>query len=234
MNIPLVSIIIPVLNAERYLAEAIDSVLSQTYERYEIIVVGGQSTDNTEKIAKSYKQVRYIHQTGKGIWDAFNEGIDGSGGEFVAFLSADDLWAPNKLSLQVDYLLRHPEIQYTITRVKFFLSPGYPIPPNFKPELLSGDYAIRLLESLVARKSLFDDEIGKFNSQLTLAADIHWFARLKDRNIPMGVISEVLIYKRIHDENLSLSNLRGHQEILLKILKESIKRQRCQDDKRIH
>ncbi len=233
MNNPLVSIIIPVLNAELYLAEAIASVLSQTYSPLEIIVVGGLSTDNTEKIAKSYQQVRYIHQTGKGIWNAFNEGIDAARGELIAFLSADDLWAPNKLSFQVDYLLRHPEIQYTITRVKFVLLPGYTMPPNFKPELLSGDYGIRLLESLVVRKSLFD-QIGKFNSQLTFAADTDWFARIKDRNISMGIISEVLLYKRIHDSNLSLSNVRGHQEILLKILRESFQRQRYQDDKRIH
>ncbi|MCU0517011.1 MAG: glycosyltransferase [Oscillatoria sp. Prado101] len=69
MEKPLVSVIIAVKNGERFLAEAIESVLSQTYEPYEIIAVDGQSTDSTEKVAKSYKQVRYIRQTGQGVAD---------------------------------------------------------------------------------------------------------------------------------------------------------------------
>lgn len=120
MEKPLVSVIMAVKNGERFLAEAIESVLSQTYEPYEIIVVDGQSTDRTEKIAKSYKPVRYIRQTGKGVADAYNVGIDAARGEFVAFLSHDDLWAPNKLSVQVDYLIGQPEIQYTVAKAKFF------------------------------------------------------------------------------------------------------------------
>ncbi|MCU0517013.1 MAG: glycosyltransferase [Oscillatoria sp. Prado101] len=225
MEKPLVSVIMVVKNGERFLAEAIESILSQTYEPYEIIVVDGQSTDSTEKIAKSYKPVRYIRQTGQGVADAYNVGIDAARGEFVAFLSHDDLWAPNKLSVQVDYLLSQPEIQYTVAKAKFFLEEGYSIPPGFKPELLEGDRVSRIMETLVARKTLFE-KIGQFNPNLRTAEDVDWFARAKDKNILMAVIPEVLLYKRIHDANISLSDIKLNNDLLLNILKQSIDRQR--------
>ncbi|WP_017718246.1 glycosyltransferase [Kamptonema formosum] len=225
MEKPLVSVIMAVKNGERFLAEAIESVLSQTYEPYEIIVVDGQSTDSTEKIAKSYKPVRYIRQTGQGVADAYNAGIDAARGEFVAFLSHDDLWAPNKLSVQVDYLISHPEIQYTVAKAKFFLEEGYSIPPGFKPELLEGEPICRTMETLVVRKTLFE-EIGKLNPEFSPADDVDWFARAKDRKIPMAVIPEVLLSKRIHDANTSLSDQKLNNQLLLRILKQSIERQR--------
>jgi glycosyltransferase involved in cell wall biosynthesis len=216
-----------VKNGERYLAQAIDSVISQTYQPDEIIVVDGQSTDNTEKIATSYPQVRYIRQTGQGVADAYNLGIDEARGELISFLSHDDLWTPNKLSVQVDYLMRHPEIQYTVCKVKFFLQEGYSIPPGFKTELLQGEYVCRIMETLVARKNLFQ-EIGKFNPDFSRAEDVDWYARAKDRNIPMAMMPEVLLHKRVHDANTSLSDLQLNNQLLLKILKESMARQRQQ------
>lgn len=226
MNTPLVSVIIAVKNGEPRLAEAIESVLAQTYEPYEIIVVDGQSTDNTGKIARAYKQVRYVCQTGQGIADAYNVGIDAAQGEFVAFLSHDDLWTPNKLSVQVDYLLLHPEIQYTIARVKFFLEQGHLIPPGFRPELFEGDHVAHIMETLVVRKSLFDS-LGKFNPDFTVAEDVDWFARANDRNVPMAIIPKVLLHKRIHDTNLSLNSLVNNHN-LLKLLRKSIGRKRNQ------
>jgi glycosyltransferase involved in cell wall biosynthesis len=99
MNKPLVIIIIPVKNSERFLASAIKSVLEQDYRPIEIIVVGGQSTDGTAQIAKSFKGVRYIYQSGDpGLAHARNLGINLAKGEFIAIISHDDQWAPNKVS----------------------------------------------------------------------------------------------------------------------------------------
>jgi glycosyltransferase involved in cell wall biosynthesis len=72
VNKPLVSVIIAVKNGERFLASAINSVLEQDYQPFEIIVVGGQSVDNTAKIAQSFESVRYVLQAGQGIADAYN------------------------------------------------------------------------------------------------------------------------------------------------------------------
>jgi glycosyltransferase involved in cell wall biosynthesis len=131
---PLVSVIVAVKNGERFLASAINSVLlEQDYRPIEMIVVDGQSTDRTAQIAQSFAQVRYIHQVNKGVFDAYNVGIDAAKGELVAFLSRDDLWTPDKLSVQVSYLMDHPKIQYTIAKAKFFLEPGHSPPSGLWP-----------------------------------------------------------------------------------------------------
>ena len=226
MNHPLVSVIIVVKNGERYLARAIESILSQTYDHYEIIVVDGQSTDNTEKIAKSYTKVRYLLQTDKGIANAYNIGIEAAKGELIAFLSHDDTWTSNKLSTQVNYLISHPEIEYTVAKVKFILEEGHTIPPGFRPELLEGEHTGFIMETLVARKTLFE-AIGKLNPEYTVAEDVDWFSRAKDHNVPVAVMPEVLLYKHIHNTNLSLNSSVNNQN-LLKILRNSIERRRNQ------
>lgn len=92
MNKPLVSVIIAVKNGERYLTSAIKSALAQEGSwPIEIIVVDGQSNDRTFQIAQSFGLVRFIRQVNKGVSDAYNVGIDAAKGEFLAFLSHDDL-----------------------------------------------------------------------------------------------------------------------------------------------
>jgi glycosyltransferase involved in cell wall biosynthesis len=226
MNELAVSVIIPVKNGERFLASALDSVVAQTYGHYEIIVVDGQSADRTADIAKSYEAVRYIRQTSHGLSHAYNIGIDAARGEFVAFLAHDDVWTPDKLSVQVDYLMNHPEIQYTIARVKFFLEPGFPVPPGFRKELLENDHVGRTLETLVARKSLFD-VVGKFNPEVAISMDVDWFVRANDSYVPMAILYDVLLYRRVHDANTSLQvevdNQRYNDE-MLKLLRRSVRR----------
>lgn len=230
MESPLVSVIIPVKNGERFLASAIKSVLDQDYKSFEIIVVDGLSVDNTASIAKSYTQVRYILQSGdSGISTARNIGIDESKGELIAFISHDDIWLPNKLNAQVKYLIDHPEIQYAVTRVKFFMEPGCSTPPGFRKELLDEGYVGKMSETLVTRKSLFN-LIGGFDPEIIYGEDIDWFARAKDNDIPMAVIPEVLVYKRVCDSNVSYrpSDAREINRSILKSIKNSLDRQRNQ------
>jgi len=224
MNTPLVSVIMPVKNGERFLPDSINTILKQDYPSVEIIVVDGQSTDRTQQIVKSYKQIKYICQDNDtGIPNAKNLGIATAGGEFISFISHDDIWAENKLSKQVNYMLLHPDVQYTITLVKFFLEPGCSIPPHFNEALLNGNYVAKMPESLVARKSLFDS-IGVFNTKFTYMEDIDWFNRADRNNNQMALIEEVLLFKRIHGTNVSYDpnkNPKINREIL-GILKKSI------------
>jgi glycosyltransferase involved in cell wall biosynthesis len=219
---PLVSVIIAVKNGEKYLETAIESVWNQTYKNYEIIIIDGHSTDNTSKIAQSYPQIRYFLQNSKGIAQAYNQGIDESKGELIAFLSCDDMWTPEKLQTQVEYMINHPEIEYTVAKVKFFLEEGHSPPSGFRTELLEGDYIGKIMETLVVRKNLFE-QIGKLNPEFTVAEDVDWFARCNDAKIAMAVIPQVLLQKRVHDTNLSLNDKQNTQN-LLKILRNSIKR----------
>lgn len=189
MEMPLVSVIIASKNRARYIGEAIESVLKQDYTSREIIVVDDASTDDTEKIVRSYSGVRFIAQAGTGIADAWNTGIRESRGELVAFIDTDDVWVPHKLRVQVEYLRVHPEIQYVVSRLKYFLQPGCAVPSNFKKNLLQGDYVGFLPQSLLARKWLFE-KIGIFDTGLQFANDCEWFIRAKD-----GVSQWVLFRK---------------------------------------
>ena len=108
---PSVSVVIPCHNSGIYLAEAIESVLSQTRRDFEVIVVDDGSTDCTPKIVAQYRtRIRYFRQENKGLSSARNLGIQLSRGEYLVFLDADDLLLPNKLELQASYLDQHPEV----------------------------------------------------------------------------------------------------------------------------
>ena len=101
---PLVSVILPTYNRKWILKEAIDSVLAQDYEDFELIVVDDGSTDNTCEILDTYGQdIIVLRQANKGVSAARNRGIAEAGGQLVAFLDSDDLWLPRKLSRQVDF-----------------------------------------------------------------------------------------------------------------------------------
>lgn len=219
---PLVSVIIPVKNGERYLGSAIESVIKTDYRPLEIIVVDGKSVDGTADIIRSFKSVRHVIQEGKGLADAWNVGIGTATGEMVAFLDSDDRWAQEKLDLQVGLLVDDSGLQYTISRFKFFLEPGFPVPAGFKKELLEGDHLGRIPGTLLARRPVFD-KVGVFNTDITIAADVDWFVRAKDKGIKMGVVPKVLLYKRVHDSNLSSNADKNNQE-LLSLLRKSIAR----------
>lgn len=221
---PLVSVVVAVRNGERFLAQALSSIVEGSYRPVEILVVDGDSSDHTVEIARSFEHVRCVAQRGQGIAAAYNTGVEESRGEFVAFLSHDDLWMPEKLARQIEFMTENPEVQYTIARAQFFLEPGHTIPRGFRPELLEGDHVAPIMETLVARRTLFES-LGKFDTGLVIANDVDWFTRANDCNIPMSVIPRVLLRKRVHDTNLSM-NIETNNRDLLKLLKSSIDRKR--------
>jgi glycosyltransferase involved in cell wall biosynthesis len=219
-----VSVIIVVQNGERYVASAIESIQNQTYKASEIIVVDGRSTDNTSKIVARYSQVRLIQQQGYGLADARNTGINAAQGDFIAFLDSDDIWTPDKLEIQIHCLIQNSHIQYTTAMAKLFLEPGHSIRPGFPPKLLEKSQIARTPGTLVARRILFN-QIGKFNSNFKIGCDVDWFSRAKDHEVPMAFISKTLLYKRIHDSNVSRHANLNRQE-LLQIIRQSIDRRR--------
>jgi glycosyltransferase involved in cell wall biosynthesis len=106
----LVSVVIPSHNAARYVAETLESVLSQTWPRLEVIVVDDGSTDGTEEVLRPFRdRIVYVRQENQGLAGARNAGMARATGELVAWLDADDLWTPEKVALQIDVLRRHPE-----------------------------------------------------------------------------------------------------------------------------
>lgn len=105
-NKPLVTIVIPVFNGEKYIREAIESVLGQTYENIEIIVIDDGSTDHTDAICHSYgTAIRYVYKMNGGVASAVNLGIKMMSGEYFSWLSHDDVYYPNKIEKQIESVL---------------------------------------------------------------------------------------------------------------------------------
>jgi glycosyltransferase involved in cell wall biosynthesis len=222
----LVSVIIPVYNGARYVREALESVFAQTYRPFEVIVVDDGSVDDSGLIAQSFPEVRYIRQANQGVAAARNHAIEVARGEFFAFLDQDDLWTPEKLRLQIGHLRSHPELGYTLTQQKFFLNPGAALPSWFRKELFDSVHTGWVLGTLVVRRTTFA-QVGNFATGYAAANDSDWFFRAKAAAIPMAVVPELLLLKRIHESNES-SRAKEVLSELRKVVKSSLDRQRSQ------
>jgi glycosyltransferase involved in cell wall biosynthesis len=223
---PAVSVIMAVRNAERYLSTALDSIAAQTFRNYEIIVVDGDSSDNSRRIAQSYPRTKCLSQNGTGLAHAWNIGIDVSRAPLLAFLDSDDTWPTRKLADQIDYLLLNPETECVIGRVKFVLEPDQPIPAGFKPALLEGSHVAYMPGTSMIRRGVFA-RLGKFEERWHILSDAVWFARLRESDIVTGILDEVLLTKRVHSNNLSYTTAwPTYRRELIQMLRESIERRR--------
>lgn len=241
-----VSVVLPVHNGERFLAEAIENVLSQQYEPLEIIVVDDGSTDSTAAIANHFENsVRYIRQQQQGPSKARNQGIESSTGEVIAFLDVDDLWPPQKLAQQVGYLAQHP----TVEIVQGYIQRMQMEPPaaaqdgfcvssstdNLQQEVRGGalkfypvsePYPFINLGSAVYRRSVFD-KVGLFDETLWDNEDTDWFTRAWENNVKKVVLSDIALFYRMHDRNMTLSQRNLIHHGLIKIYKRHIDRLRA-------
>ena len=220
-----VSVIVIVKNGARFLAAALSSIQRQTLAPFETLVVDGGSTDRTAEIARSFPGVRYLLQPHDGISNAYNYGIEQAQGELLAFLSYDDLWTPDKLAVQVGYLAAHPECQYVVCHIHTFCEPGDAPPAGFRPEWLAQEPVAYIMETLVARRSLFA-RVGLHRTDLATGGDTDWFARVFDAREIGHACDRVLLHKRMHRDNSSLVAPDGNDQ-LLKILRNSLRRKRA-------
>jgi glycosyltransferase involved in cell wall biosynthesis len=202
MSSPLVSVIVPVCNGERYLGYALQSILDQDYRPLEVIVVDDGSVDSTAPVARSFEDVRYVYQANQGHGAAMNTGIGLAEGEFLAFLDADDLWVPHKLSIQVRYMIEHPETDYVLAQMRNFLEPGTAPPPRITRDLILADYPALQVGVLLARRAVFDT-VGLFDNGYAHAKDVDWFVRATEAGARMAILPQVLLHRRLHGSNRS-------------------------------
>ena len=128
MNEPLVSIITPVYNAERFLSDTIKSVQNQTYKNWEILLIDDCSKDNSAQIIKEFQKydnrIKYIKlKKNSGASVSRNEGIRNAKGRFIAFVDSDDIWKPEKLEVQVKYMLEN-NLGFTFTSYRYMKENG--------------------------------------------------------------------------------------------------------------
>jgi glycosyltransferase involved in cell wall biosynthesis len=205
MNSPMVSVIIPAHNAERYIASAIDSVLSQTYSPVECIVVDDGSTDGTASLVKNYgNRVCYLFQQNAERSTARNNGIAHGSGEYISFLDADDYLAQEKISEQVAYLEAHPEYDVVYSGVRYFGLQGCysvrRITPvgDILPELIYGNF-ITVNSPLIRRSAL--EKAGGFDTGFNRYEDWDFLLRLALTGALFGYIDRPHVFVRIHPDN---------------------------------
>ena len=223
---PRVSVTIPTFNCARYLPRALDTVLSQTYTDYEIIVVDDGSTDGTRDVVAQFgDRVRYLYQANQGLSSARNLALAHASGEFIAYLDADDMWYPNRLERQVAFLDAHTECglvhsDFTIIddtdavihhRLNLETRRKYP----------EGYCMLDLLQrshiqvpTVLERRTCFD-RVGRFDERLKTAQDyLHWI-RIAMDGMAIGYIAETLAMYRRTASSLSSSPRRVLEDFVI-------------------
>jgi glycosyltransferase involved in cell wall biosynthesis len=195
-----VSVIIPTYNRRDFVREAIASVLAQSYQDFELIVVDDGSTDGTEDVVHEFPQARYVWQENRGVSSARNAGVALSRGALLAFLDSDDLWQPSKLVAQVAFFDEHPDARICQTE-ELWLRNGVRVNPRGKHRKPSGDiFAASLHLCLVSpsavmmRRELFE-QMGGFDESLPACEDYDLWLRIAVRE-PAPLIEEPLVIKR--------------------------------------
>ncbi|NOY98887.1 MAG: glycosyltransferase [Chloroflexi bacterium] len=199
---PLVSVIMPVFNGEKYLREAIESILSQTYHPFEVIVVDDGSTDGTSRIVSEYGgPITYISKEHSGLGDTLNRGIAEARGEYLTFLDADDVWMENKLALQIAVIEKR-DVDMVFGYMQQFISPE--LDEKDRSSILCQDEPIPGYSSsamLVRKASFF--KVGLFSTNYRLGEFIDWYLRAKRLGLRWLMLPDVIVKRRLHKTNMT-------------------------------
>ncbi len=210
-SMPLISVIIPTFNRSDLLRRAIDSVLSQSFKDFELIVVNDGSTDNTEKTLAEYNDITLLNlKHNSGVSCARNRGVKHSGGEWVSFLDSDDQWLPNKLQEQVEWMFHTPQCTIFQSR-EIWIRDGKRVNQPRALRKKEGDLFFESLQrcsitpsTVMIRRSLFEEH-GGFDEALPACEDYDLWLRITASERVGLVDREHLIRYGGHPDQLSLS-----------------------------
>jgi glycosyltransferase involved in cell wall biosynthesis len=222
----LVTVIIGVYNGERYLPEAIESVLAQTHRNLELIVVDDGSTDRSGQIAASYGEpVRCIRQENGGMAAARNRAVPEARGEYLSFLDADDRFPPDKLRSQLAVFAADPELDVVYGHVTEFVSPD--VDANARQLLRPPEHDVAWPTPnlmLVKRDSYL--RVGLFSTHLKVGIGIDWYARAEELGLRSAAPPIVVLERRLHAENNGIRQ-RESRPVYLQVLKDALDRRRA-------
>ncbi len=221
----LISVMIPAYNAEPYLREAIDSAFAQTHRPLEVIVVDDGSDDGTPEVARSYgDRIRFVSQQRGGNGAARNAAVRLAGGEYFAFLDADDRFTPDKLERQLQALEADPDLDVVFGHVREFVSPELP------PEIRAGIRAPADPQPwaspnlMLIRRASFE-RVGPFSSELRVGVTVDWYARATEAGLKTLVLSDVVLERRLHTQNNGIREQDSRLQYI-QVLKASMDRRR--------
>jgi len=220
-----VSVVIPVFNGEKYLAEAIQSILEQTRPADQIVVVDDGSIDRTPDVVRTFgRKVDYVYQSNTGIGGARNRGMRETRGNLIGFLDHDDLWLPRRLELQLDAMEKDPGLDMIFGHAEQFVSPELgeeyrnriKLPPNPLPGYLASGMLVR-------KESFY--RAGPFDEGLRVGECIEWYGRAVDKGLRSAMLPEVVFRRRIHQTNTMITR-KEQSNSYVRILKDVLDRRR--------
>jgi len=241
VSLPLVSIVVPVYNGEKFLTESLDSIVAQSYPNIEILVMDDASTDHTPEIIKSYgdKVQHFRNEANLGQFGNVNRGIGLSQGEFVCVYHADDIYKPDIVEKEAQYLIRYKSAGAVFCLDIFIDAKGNIYNQLAIPKVVSGggpfDYTT-ILNALLTYKNVFlvgptsmvrrevYKDVGLYNGDdYRIAGDLEMWARIA-RSYDLGIIEEHLQFYRHDHGNLSQNyyRLRTETEIHFRIMQEHL------------
>ena len=210
VTIPQVSIIMPVYNTAPYLREAMDSMLSQTFTDFELIVLNDCSPDNAEEVLNTYNDPRIVRYKGEknvGLSNVLNSGIEMARGKYIARMDSDDISLPNRLQVQVDYLEAHPEVDLVSVGMQLFGDKDeiWIREQSFEELKISAlFYSPVLHASSVWSKDSFERNGLRFRQEMVPSEDYDLWTRALVKGLRLVNLAEVLYKYRIHGSQATL------------------------------
>ena len=228
----LVSVVIPTFNAARYVPQAVASVLDQTYAPLQVIVVDDGSTDNTTEVLEPFlERIEYHRQENRGASAARNLGIDLATGKYIAFLDADDLWAPGKTARQVRVLEENPDFGLVHCDTSVIDDTGAIVKPSANrfrqtrngkvfEEFFSSDVSLALTSAVLMRADCLE-KVSGFDDRFPVLQDYGLFLDVS-WHFPVWYIDEPLASYRVTSGSLSRTYLLGNISDRETILREAV------------
>ncbi len=219
-SVPIVSVVMAVYNTERYLAQAVESILAQTFTDFELVILDDGSTDRSWKILKAYAirdpRIRLISRKNRGIPQTRNELLAHARGEFIAVMDSDDVAVPDRLARQVEYLRQHPDVVCVGGATDWIDEAGRLLITRLEPQtdaeiqawLLKGRTCINHPSAMMRRHVVM--QVGGYDESLPQAEDLDLFLKLGELGKLMNLPDVVLCYRQ-HDR--SISGARQQQDI---------------------
>ena len=226
---PRVSCIVPVHNGERYVAEAVASVLRQTAS-VELIVVDDGSTDGTAEVLRGVgERIRRVHQWHAGVSAARNHGLRLARGEWISFLDADDRLHAEKVARQIAVLGHAEPPVFIDCHTAWFWSPELS-EAELRQDPRWGDPFWKAvthghISGWLVHRSVFD-VVGTFDEGMQFSEDTDWLLRLRDRRVVMRTLPDLLTFRRLHRDNVTAGRRREQVAGLARVLKASLDRRR--------
>ena len=239
MSSHLVSVLIPVYNAERYLVAAIESILRQDYPHLELIAIDDGSTDNSLAILERYRKtddrITVVSRENRGLIATLNEGLAMARGDLVARMDADDIAYPTRLSRQVALFDQQPQLAICSTGVDRLLGrrilSGAPDPIYWQCSLriLSNFFTIFMHPTVVYNRRVIPQDVLFYDASYVHAEDFDLFRRITER-FEAAMIADSLLAYRVHDESVTNKHKRPMRRTHLKIVVENLTREALVSD----